>query len=145
MALIRFGRIVDTWDTVDYHADGFLAEPNSSRIPAIFNVRPLFGSQFFFIKCSFNFSKYFPEPEYTYYILGTDYFQYSLVWFCYDIGENLSEEYSVVWSRTTDLPPLQRQRVDELIGQHLNNDFMRPTEHADEVCINWKKQGIELL
>lgn len=81
--------------------------------------------------------KIFEGPaDYTYLILGSDYFQYSLVWYCYDIAPNQSQEFSTVFSRTPDLPPPQRQRVDELIQLHLNSDFMRPTEQADEVCSN---------
>lgn len=42
MRLIRFGRILDTWDTVGYHADAFLAEPDAESIPGIFNVHSVF-------------------------------------------------------------------------------------------------------
>lgn len=66
-------------------------------------------------------------------IISTDYFQYSVMWSCLDLDDDQSIESFWVLSRSQDITPSIRERIDRLIDLYVDRDFIRRTEQNDAV------------
>lgn len=76
------------------------------------------------------------EHEVQYWIVATDYYQYSIVWACEDFvedGEPYSHEGMWILSRTPSLPndPILLARIETVIDKHFSRDHLRWTEQTD--------------
>ncbi|XP_003436167.2 uncharacterized protein LOC11175951 [Anopheles gambiae] len=88
-----------------------------------------------------------PNDESNYWILDTDYENYSIVWSCEPIGEERSLEYYWLLSRTPALPEDEelREKIEILKEQNgIIDDELIITEHFAEGC-NIKRNALAVL
>lgn len=71
-----------------------------------------------------------------YYVLGTDYFQYAVVWACEDLEDDQSREYAWVMSRTPILPDAYEERVLDYKLRFFDLDLFRPTDQDIFSCFD---------
>ena len=72
-----------------------------------------------------------------YWVLDTDYVNYSVVWACIDGANLLKAEESWVLSRTPYLDGDSKDKVDAIIKKYLNVSKYRKTIQDDATC--WAK------
>ncbi|XP_037049826.1 apolipoprotein D-like [Bradysia coprophila] len=77
-----------------------------------------------------------PPTTSNYWILGTDFVNYSVVWFCQNLNVTHSSETAWVLSRQRTIPPPAQQAVDFLINQFLVPALLRPTVQDFARCGN---------
>ncbi|XP_049530212.1 apolipoprotein D-like [Anopheles darlingi] len=80
-----------------------------------------------------------PNDESNYWVLDTDYENYSIVWSCEPLGEDRSLEYYWLLSRTPSLPEDEELREKILTLKHesgIVDDELIVTEHFAEGCKN---------
>lgn len=69
-----------------------------------------------------------------YYVLGTDYFQYAVIWACEDLEEGQSREFALINSRTPELPESYEEDVARYVERFFDPELFRETEQDFESC-----------
>ncbi|XP_055547795.1 apolipoprotein D-like [Wyeomyia smithii] len=77
-----------------------------------------------------------PPNVSNYWVLDTDYERFAFVWSCSSVRDNIRAEYYWLLSRTVPLPESVKDRVEELTDLYLDRNFIRPTRHDLEDCVN---------
>lgn len=72
-------------------------------------------------------------PDSDYWVLGTNYQHYAIVWSCRPNGENSSESAWVL-SRSPVLDQAAETLVDSIVRAHLKPESLRVTKQGDEFC-----------
>ncbi|KFB53446.1 AGAP013318-PA-like protein [Anopheles sinensis] len=62
-----------------------------------------------------------------YWVLGTDYDSYAVVWGCFGVGDTLRAESAWILSRTPQLSPAASQQVQGFIDLYLDEESLRTT------------------
>uniref|UniRef100_A0A4Y0BP82 Apolipoprotein D n=1 Tax=Anopheles funestus TaxID=62324 RepID=A0A4Y0BP82_ANOFN len=120
-----FNSAVRLTDGLLYAVDGLalLSYPDAEVLEAKLNVS-FYGA---------------PNDESNYWVLDTDYENYSIVWSCEPLGEDRSLEYYWLLSRTPSLPEDEtlRERIEMLKEVNgIVDDELIVTEHFAEGCNN---------
>lgn len=69
-----------------------------------------------------------------YWILSTDYDNYSIVYYCINADENKSREFAWLLSREPQLNPAVKSTADGLIDAHFDRSKMFQAEQSAERC-----------
>lgn len=69
-----------------------------------------------------------------YWILSTDYDNYSIVYYCENIDNNKSKEFAWLISRQPQLNQAVKATADGLIDTHFDRSKMYQTEQSGERC-----------
>lgn len=72
--------------------------------------------------------------ESNYWILSTDYDNYSIVYYCKNTEDNKSMEFAWVLSRQTQLNEAVRANVNGLMDTHFDRSAMHQSEQSAESC-----------
>lgn len=62
-----------------------------------------------------------------YWVLGTDYDSYAVVWGCFGVGTTLRAESAWILSRTPTLTPQAEAEVQRYVDLYLSEEDLRPT------------------
>ncbi|KAJ6635162.1 Lazarillo protein [Pseudolycoriella hygida] len=77
-----------------------------------------------------------PPTTSNYWILETDFVNFSVVWFCQNLNATHSSETAWVLSRQRTIPPAIQPIVDGVVNQHLVPALLRPTNQEVARCGN---------
>lgn len=69
-----------------------------------------------------------------YWVLSTDYDNYSIVYFCMNVEDNKSREFAWLLSRQPQLSPAVKATADSLIDAHFDRSKMYQAEQSAERC-----------
>ncbi|XP_058130492.1 apolipoprotein D-like [Anopheles ziemanni] len=79
-----------------------------------------------------------PDPDIdisaNYWVLGTDYDSFAVVWGCFGVGDTLRAESAWILSRTPQLSPAALQQVQEYVNLYLDEDDLRTTIQDPQFC-----------
>ena len=64
--------------------------------------------------------------------MSTDYDNYAVVYFCRDVGSARSADLFWLYSRTKELKPEVKSKVDDLIDTYFIRDRLKITEQSAE-------------
>ncbi|ETN60996.1 apolipoprotein D [Anopheles darlingi] len=69
-----------------------------------------------------------------YWVLGTDYDNFAVVWGCFGVGTTLRAESAWVLSRTPQLSAASEAQVQQFVDQFLDESNLRPTIQDAQFC-----------
>ncbi|EGK96848.1 AGAP013318-PA [Anopheles gambiae str. PEST] len=69
-----------------------------------------------------------------YWVLGTDYDSYAVVWGCFGVGTTLRAESAWILSRTPTLTPQAEAEVQRYVDLYLSEEDLRPTVQNLDFC-----------
>ena len=75
-----------------------------------------------------------PATISNYWILSTDYDNYSIVYFCMNVEDNKSREFAWLLSRDPQLQPAVKTTAEALIDAHFDRSKMYQAEQSAERC-----------
>uniref|UniRef100_A0A182ITN6 Apolipoprotein D n=1 Tax=Anopheles atroparvus TaxID=41427 RepID=A0A182ITN6_ANOAO len=79
-----------------------------------------------------------PNPENgisaNYWVLGTDYDNFAVVWGCFGVGDTLRAESAWILSRTPQLSAATAAEVQRYVDEFLNEENLRPTIQNEQFC-----------
>lgn len=75
------------------------------------------------------------EPPAIYWVMGTDYANYAVIWSCFNLPDNRSNESAWVISRTPQVTPDIKQRYAEVLAENnIVYEAMRETDQNLDQC-----------
>lgn len=137
-AIIRDGHDFAANQTFNVNATASLAHPDANPILGLMNsTYDLTQGRSKDISCRLNSTVKFlfsGTPDTNYYVIATDYFQFSVGWACEDLPNNQSREFAWLFSRDTALPnnPELLARIEGYIDRFWDRRFLRWTDQTPE-------------